>query len=215
MDSPLAGLLPYIFQRSDAFKRTLRDAVSNPRGLLDLRGGELQDVTNKLGGLLSGDPAREADASQVMDGMAGGLLGGTKLYKFAPEYRPANATNMPKGWVETGPASTEHKFGTVTYDRHLTPDELRQFELRPLDPSHPQNLKRDFENFHERFMNDFSGNGSYAVNKGNTHYAVTESARPEGQWQVTAIDAKTGAPTGHESFDDFDELSKYVWGLSR
>lgn len=146
-------------------------------------------------------------------GLPMGILGG--IYKYAPKYRPPNSTNMPKGFSGIDPPSGEHKFGTVSYEKPLTTQELTDFELIPLDPKHPMNLKADFDKWRDGFLNDFSGNGNYEIkNKsGKVSGLVTEDARGDSPFRVTFLDGET--PTGHISFSDFDELAKSVWGMTK
>jgi hypothetical protein len=83
MDSPLAGLLPYIFSRADALKRQLADAAQNPMGLLGQRQGQLEDATKNVagGGLLAGSGSLERQRwSDAVDQMGPGLLGITAYH---------------------------------------------------------------------------------------------------------------------------------------
>lgn len=214
------GLLSDLTLYVDSLKKrggqTLGDLASDPVGLLSRNvsayseslpamPGEAQSGLLNRPGLLDWGMNVAANNNP-----ASGLLGTTKQFKYAPAYRPPTSTNMPKGFSEVGPPTKEHKFGTVAYGRPLTSQELDSFELLPLDPKHPRNVKKSYEGFKERFMNDFSESGVFDV-KGRA--VVTNSARPEGGFQVTYMDG--AKPTGHEFFNDFDDLSRFVWGMTQ
>jgi hypothetical protein len=215
------GLLDDALSWIDARKRyvanTAQDIYNDPGQGLGLLGTRIGD-TIKQGAANQLNASDQyfsviGDKGQALNTISSGLLGGggiNSIYKYAPMYRPPTATNMPSGIVSIDGPNASGKFGTVSYDRPLTSKELQQFELTPLDQNHPANIKKDWEAFHQKFLNDFSESGVYEVpGKG----VVTESARPEAPFQFTYI--KNGTPQGHESFDDFDELSKFVWGMKR
>lgn len=160
---------------------------------------------------------RSVTGEQMMDNAlnAGpsGLLGTS--YKYAPKYRPPTAANMPSGISGIEPPNNQFKFGTVTYERPLSSREIESFELSPLDPKHPINIKADFGKWKDSFMNNFSESGAYEIkNKSGKRIGlVSEDARGDAPFRVTMLDGDK--PTGHLTFSDFDELSREVWGMTK
>lgn len=64
-------------------------------------------------------------------------------YLYAPIYRPAPFSGLPKGWdFAEAPADvaprrpdlpvSSRRYGVIAYDRKLTPEEVRAFELEYL-----------------------------------------------------------------------------------
>jgi hypothetical protein len=154
-----------------------------------------------LAGLLMGGTYGAAPAGAI--GMSGG-----KLHEYAPMYRPAGSATLPDGFTGLKPATAEHKFGVAQYDKPLSFKDIERFELVPLDPKHPFNLKKSFEGFRDKFMNEFaSANETYRGKNGD--FMVSPNLSGDG-WQVTYFSGKT--PTGHHVVDDFDELAREVWG---
>ncbi len=130
-------------------------------------------------------------------------------HEYWMRYRPPGYATVPQGFTAFLPADTEHQFGGVVYDRPLGREDIERFELIPADPRHPINLKADFERFHSEFMDAMAANGeTYRV---GSDYLVSPSTVPGVSWQLTHFTA--GVPTGHEDFDNFDELARRVWGL--
>lgn len=138
-----------------------------------------------------------------------GVVG--QMFKYAPKYRPPTATNMPNGIKEIGGPTRENKFGTVSYERPLTSRELEQFELSALDPNHPTNIKKAFSDFKEKFMNEFSERGAFEIKRNGSRVGLVTEDASGAPFRVTLMNGDS--PTGHDTFDDFDELAKYVWGL--
>lgn len=67
------------------------------------------------------------------------------IYKYAPMYRPPGFASLPKGWNllerprlncgydrRTDLPLSQHVFGVVGYDRPLTADEIKNYELKVL-----------------------------------------------------------------------------------
>jgi hypothetical protein len=81
-----ADVLPYVYSRSDALKRSLGDLASNPADMLGMRNAQLKNATDNVagGGLLApqGSEARQR-WSDALDAMAPGLLGIT-VYHGSP-----------------------------------------------------------------------------------------------------------------------------------
>lgn len=138
-----------------------------------------------------------------------GVVG--QVFKYAPKYRPPTATNMPRGIKEIGGPTVGNKFGTVSYERPLTSRELEQYELTALDPNHPTNLKRAFSEFKEKFMNEFSERGAFEIKRNGARVGLVTEDASGSPFRVTLMNGDS--PTGHDTFEDFDELAKYVWGL--
>lgn len=138
-----------------------------------------------------------------------GLAAPTKRFEYAPMYRPPGHETVPAGFVEFGPPSQKHKFGTVVYDKPLSIKDEDAFELVPLDPNHPKNLKKEYDQFHADFQDKFSAqNETFEAVNGKDRVIVTPSVRQDG-WQVTKFDGDI--PTGHSEHSDFDELAREMW----
>lgn len=135
-----------------------------------------------------------------------------KKYVYSTLYRPPAHSTVPSGFLDFGPATAEHKFGTVSYSKPLSSRELADFELQPLDPNHPENIKKSFHEFQGRFVDDFSNAGeTYQSPKGD--FIITPHINGDG-WQVTHFTPQ-GEASGHDVITDFDELARYVWSAQR
>ena len=72
-------------------------------------------------------------------------FGETVKQRYAPLYRPPSFCTLPKGWTlverpmsglgfdrRTDLPASAHRFGVVEYDRPLTEDEERRYEVKPV-----------------------------------------------------------------------------------
>jgi hypothetical protein len=172
------------------------------------------------GNVLMNDPAtghtsdevirRSADLAGAMTLGAGAIPADDSLragFKYATRYRPAGTATLPPGFKNIEPPRDKFKFGIAEYDKPLSASDIDKFELKPIDPRHPSNLKKSFEKFQDSFVNEFSEAGEKYKSR-NGDFLVTPNFEGDG-WQVTTFTDKT--PTGHEVFEDFDELARFVW----
>jgi hypothetical protein len=130
-------------------------------------------------------------------------------FEYWMRYRPPGYATVPAGYIALLPPDRDHPFGGVVYDRSLNRADIENYELHPVDPRHPINLKASFERFRDVFINKMSDqNETYRI---NSDYLVTPSTIPDIEWQLTMFDK--GMPTGHEDYDDFDVLARRIWGI--
>jgi hypothetical protein len=134
-----------------------------------------------------------------------------KPHDFMLTRRPPTFSTVPPGFLEFLPGTQEFPFGGVRYDRILTSDEIETYELWPVNPNHPLNLRKEFEAFHQDFQTRFIDAGETWRIGGEV--LVTPSTVPGMSWQMTFFDK--GTPTAHLDFDDFTDLSRKVWGIER
>ena len=118
------GLLPYLFSRSNAFRRNLIDIVSNPADYAAKMGGQVVDTGNELAelqersGMFGAGPVDEAARDELYQraadaamNVAGMMIGpGSKLFQRDAAFE---AQKMLKGgvdpkevWRKTGTAKT-------------------------------------------------------------------------------------------------------------
>lgn len=80
-----------------------------------------------------------------------------KQYEYQLQYRPFSSATVPKGftrWVDDGT-----KFGKVVYDKPLPLEQERAFQLKPLDPNHPENIRASVEK-HKQMLDEETNYGS-------------------------------------------------------
>ena len=131
-----------------------------------------------------------------------------KRYEYAMRYRRPGTATLPPGAVDYLPPSEGRPFGGAVYDKPLSTDDLRSFEMEPLDPAHPWNVRKAFDGWKDQFTQKFLDQGEvYRVGK---KIAVTPSTVPGQTWQLTMFGAD-GQPRGHIDLNDFDELARMVW----
>lgn len=145
-----------------------------------------------------------------------------KRYRYAARYRPPGYATVPPGYVAIEPPSAQYKFGVVIYDKPISFKDEDNFELDPLDETHPKNIKKAREAFTSKFMNDFVEAGeTYRASMPATDVRgrkytktimVTKSTQPGVEWQLTMMD--DDGPSGHLEFNDFDELAAEIWSYS-
>jgi hypothetical protein len=204
------GLLGMASEFSDA--ADIRDAMDYSKKTVDaVRQGDWWGAAGAAPWMLA------ATGAAMMPGVSMGMAdeaaeGVKKSYQYAMRYRPpANAT-VPPGFREFGPQTAEYKFGTVVYDKPLSSKVLEEYEMVPLDPRHPLNLKRSFDEFSQQFMAKFADDGE-TFQSPSGDYIVTPSITGDG-WQMTRF-TLDGEAAGHEVFTDFDDLSRFVWANER
>lgn len=162
-----------------------------------------------------GELASFLSSNMAMGGPAGSLGAGPsipKRYEYAMMYRPPSHATVPAGFKEFGPPTRENPFGTVVYEKPPGFKAEEAFELRPLDPAHPKNKAKEFNDWKQKFMDDFSSaNERY---KGE-EFVVNPSTSTPGAWQLTTFSRRDDGglmPGGHIDISDFDELAREVFG---
>jgi 8-oxo-dGTP pyrophosphatase MutT (NUDIX family) len=135
-----------------------------------------------------------------------------KRFVYALTRRPASTSTVPKGFVELGPATAEHPFGTVVFERPLPRPDIKSFELEPLDAEDPIVLRRARNIYRDEVYERFSDTSGFeqpdAVGGGRT--TLSYSTRAGVEYQVTYWLADW-TPTGHLDVDDFDEAVGALW----
>ena len=136
-----------------------------------------------------------------------------KVYTYGLTYRPAGFATLPKGWL---PGSTKpHKdfaHGTVDFPRILTKDEMEAFELAPLDPNDPMNLKKAKDERRQHLMETIDPEqGAVIAGLYPQPAVLSKDTRAEG-WRLTYF-AEDGQPSGHEVFADIAEAIDFVAGF--
>ena len=171
------------------------------------------DTGGRLGALAS-----FIGSNMAMGGPAGSLGAGPsmpKRFEYKMMYRPPSNATVPQGFVEFGPATREAPFGTVVYDKPIPFKAEEAFEMWPLDPLHPKNIKQDFEAFQSRFMDQFSSSGERYR---GADFSVTPSTSKPDTWQLTTFsrgDNGEMVPFGHLDISDPNELVREVWRRER
>lgn len=120
---------------------------------------------------------------------------------------------MPPGFLYTRPSKDpkQHPHGVVAYDRPLRKAAIEAFELWPLDPMDPLNVRYVIKKWRDHVYSVFVENGelfSLKDPRGAT-WALTMSTRPGVDFQVTMFDARM-RPTGHLDFNDFDRATRAI-----
>lgn len=136
-----------------------------------------------------------------------------KVYTYALSYRPAGFATLPKGWI---PKSTkphaDYKFGTVDFPRPLTKDEIEAYQLVPLDPNDPINLKKAKDERRQRLVETIDPEqGAVIAGLYPQPAVLSKDTRADG-WRLTYF-AEDGQPSGHEVFADIAEAIDFVAGF--
>lgn len=132
-------------------------------------------------------------------------------YEYSLWYRPASSFTVPDDYLKISPPSKDYPFGTVSYAKPLSREQISAFELSPLDPNDPINIEKEYRKFHEKFMSEFTkSDENYRSPKG---FVVTRSTVPGVEWQLTQF--CKDQPSGHIDFSDFNELTRTIWGMER
>lgn len=128
-----------------------------------------------------------------------------KLYEYALTLRPVSRTTVPEGFVAFR-NDPKWSHGVVQYDRPLSRRDIEHFDLEPLDPLDPINLKRSMDRFKEVLYEEFAEKDIVVLPTRSGKASLTWSTRPDVEFQVTYWD-KEGTPTGHIDFNDFDRAA--------
>jgi len=198
-----------------AFARTISDlkgvpwATKNKKLLADraLAAG-VPDISVKV---REGEITEDAEPTYTYEVSEGALA---REFEYGVWARPILSGGSPeKGWVRTRKSSNPRfKHGVLVYDRPLTSAEVRRYDLVPLDPRDPMNMKKARDLFDAHLMDVYSDKDIYVVELGGgRQYVLHPSTRPGVEWQVTHFFG--GKPTGHIDHTDWDKLSAETWNV--
>ena len=84
-----------------------------------------------------------------------------RRYQYAPQYRPPGFETLPPGWKIDAPPSKEHPFGVVSYDKPIKFKDEEIFQLTPLDPGHPKNIKKTIEGRRAKLAESLGDNDTF------------------------------------------------------
>lgn len=133
-----------------------------------------------------------------------------KEFEYHSPYRPvlSISQSLPSGYKLKG-------------DRHFSvskplPDKLmRNLQLEPLDPEHPDNVKKSYESFHQEVMNKHVEKGVTAVKLDTgTTLVLSENVGIDSDkypFRITNLQ-KDGTPSGHSTYRDFSEATLHLFG---
>ena len=134
-----------------------------------------------------------------------------KRYEYGVTLRPPSRGNVPDGFVGKR-GDDGYNFGVVQYTKPLSRADVEHYNLVPIDPGDPANLRAARDAFHARVLDTFSDQDIFVVENDQRRGVLTWSTRPDVEWQLTYFDAK-GVPTGHDDFNDFDKAVGALFGF--
>lgn len=133
-------------------------------------------------------------------------------FSYRSPYRPVMSISqyLPKGWKLIDA-------NTFSVDKPLTFEQERQWELEPLDPEHPTNIKKRFDDFANDVRESLDPyRGAEYTLKDGRKYLVSENVDPAGKdkypFRITHFN-KEGTPTGHDVYQNFDEVIRALWAF--
>lgn len=134
-----------------------------------------------------------------------------KKYEYLAKLRPITIFTVPKGFSGQRRSKDPKRFphGVVIYDKPLSRADVESFELAPLDPHDPINLRKISNLIVHEVMMKFSEKEYYVMPTNFGTMGLTISSRPGVEYQVTYFDKKM-QPTGHEEFNDFGEAALFM-----
>lgn len=134
-----------------------------------------------------------------------------KKYEYLAKLRPITIFTVPKGFSGQRRSKDPKRFphGVVIYDKPLSRADIESFELAPLDPHDPINLRKISNLIVHEVMMKFSEKEYYVMPTNFGTMGLTISSRPGVEYQVTYFDKKM-QPTGHEEFNDFGEAALFM-----
>lgn len=133
-----------------------------------------------------------------------------KRYEYGVTLRPPTMGNVPGGHLGTREDDC-YNFGVVQYPKPLPTADVQHYDLVPLDPNDPVNLRRARDVFQALVLDEFSDQDIFVVENSRRRAVLTWSTRPDVEWQVTHFDGDT--PTGHDDFTDFDRVVQFLFGF--
>lgn len=143
---------------------------------------------------------------------------GRRLFEYVSLLRPAGVATTPPGAVGFRPSrDPRYPHGVVQYERPLRRADIDHFDLLPVDPMDPVNVRRILDAWRREAMERFvAGNDALRVEEGDGTTAfrtLTYSTRPGVEFQVTfwKPSGRFGRgrvePTGHLDVNDFDRAA--------
>ena len=127
-----------------------------------------------------------------------------RLFEYQLQNRPVVLGSVPDGRI--GTRDDGSRFGVVQYDRPLTQEEQQRFELKPLDPQDPANIKaaHQAESAKIDFESEYGDKPFSITTPTGTMFYSPDIRRGGDAWRVTFLD-KDGKPTGHIEFNEYRE----------
>lgn len=135
-----------------------------------------------------------------------------KKYRYRMQYRPAGFDTLPSGVpFTTEPASKENPFGVAVYDKPLPFKDEEAYQLEPLDPNHPKNIRKTVEARRGRIYEALSERDTVEGQMNGRVYVLGPDTRRPDKMRLTSFDPD-GTPTGHmelgEISDAMDEAAR-------
>lgn len=135
-----------------------------------------------------------------------------KKYRYRMQYRPPGFDTLPSGVpFTTEPASKENPFGVAVYDKPLPFKDEEAYQLEPLDPNHPKNIRKTVEARRGRIYEALSESDTVEGQMNGRVYVLGPDTRRPDKMRLTSFDPD-GTPTGHmelgEISDAMDEAAR-------
>lgn len=132
-----------------------------------------------------------------------------RVFEYALTLRPVSHVTVPAGYLafRNDPI---WKHGVVQYARPLPRADIEHFDLEPLDPLDPINLRRSMDQFVDTVYQEFSEKDIVVLPTDYGKKSLTWSTYPDVEFQVTQW-SREGVPTGHIDFNDFEEAVKEMY----
>ena len=152
-----------------------------------------------------------AASEPVAETVAHGASKPAKTYQYKMLYRPPQFA-APKGWrfVE-GSVNNENKFGVIEFDKPLSRSDIESFQLEPLDPADPINVKKRNDALRQEVINNLSDRDTLAYIDRHTGRIsmLSPDPRKPGKFRITRFE-NDGTPSGHDEYSDLQEAIKYA-----
>lgn len=170
----------------------------SPEGAAPIEPGSSQPVER---------PAASEDAP-LSPAATGEGVSDSKKYQYGLKYRPPEFA-APKGWNGVPNSKTEEfPHGVIEFDKPLSRKDIQDFQLEPLDPADPINVKKRFEMNRSKVMDAVVENGndtlSYKSRSTGRTKILTPDTRNPGKFRITYF-TEDGMPSGHEVYKDISD----------
>lgn len=147
----------------------------------------------------------------VKPGSRARLVSNPAPYEYGLTLRPVSRATVPTGFVGFR-KDAKYPHGVVQYEKPLRRVDVEHFDLEPLDPLDPINVKKRYSVFKEKVLDEFSRKDIYIVEQPDgSKSSLTYSTRRGVDYQLTHWDANE-QPLGHIDLNDFDEAVRLLWG---
>lgn len=141
-----------------------------------------------------------------------------RVFEYLLLLRPASFSTVPSGFVGLRKSENpKYPHGVVQYEKPLRKSDIEAFDLMPLDPLDPVNLRRVRDAWREHVMSRFVEGGREMFNIEDEEIQgfriLTMSTRPGVEYQMTRFQRMgprgkgRPEPTGHMDFNDFGEAA--------